>query len=123
MDGLNLFLLTMPTINTMAATTGTPLNSNDPLTALVSTLVTSFRPLYTTLIITCIWSAMLVPLSVVLLFFSNSELRRKPVFLGNVFALCLGISLAGVILGLDVSHSPVLVGCLFLDSTVITDCY
>ncbi|KIL62108.1 hypothetical protein M378DRAFT_13063 [Amanita muscaria Koide BX008] len=76
----------------------------DPSTSvLIDTIAGNFKPLYTTVIVACIWSAMLVPLFVVLLFFSNKELRRKPVFFGNIFAICLGIVLAGVVMGLLVS--------------------
>ena len=80
-----------------------PFSLDDSVTSLISTLAKSFKPLYITLIITCIWSAMLVPLFVILLFFSNREMRRKPIFLGNLFAISLGIAFAGVVLGLMVS--------------------
>ena len=76
---------------------------SDSAAIIVNTLVKSLRPVYVSLILTSIWSAMLVPLFVILLFFSSRDLRRKPVFLGNVFAMGLGIVLAGIILTLYVS--------------------
>jgi hypothetical protein len=87
----------------MAAATNTPFSPDDSVAMLINTLVESLKPLYITLIITCIWSAMLVPLFVILLFFSNRETRRKPIFLGNLFAISLGIAFAGVVLTLMVS--------------------
>ena len=90
----------------MAPTTNAPSNPDDNMALLLYILVKSFRSLYATLIITSICSAMLIPLFGVLLFFSDSKLRRKPVFLGNVFAICLGISLAGVVLIWGVSNWP-----------------
>src|SRR6266478_7135325 len=98
----------------MAAATGSPLGADSPVTTVINTLVTSFKPLYTTLIITCIWSAMLVPLFIILLFFSNRETRRKPIFLGNLFAISLGIAFAGVAIGLTVCHP--LIGSLWTNA-------
>ncbi|KIL62109.1 hypothetical protein M378DRAFT_81661 [Amanita muscaria Koide BX008] len=86
----------------MASISGS-IDPSSSLAVLIDTIVKSFKPLYTTLIVACIWSAMLVPLFVVLLFFSNKELRRKPVFFGNIFAICLGIVLAGLVVGLLMS--------------------
>jgi len=82
----------------------TGLDPNDPLTILVGNEFVKYaKPYYTTLIVTCIWSAMLVPLFVVLIFFSNHELRRKPVFIANVFAISIGVAFAGVLLSPTVS--------------------
>src|SRR6266550_2705596 len=65
--------------------------------------ITSVRATYQLLIVACIWSAMLVPLFVLLLFFSNRETRRKPIFIANVMSIMLGLILAGVAI-------PLLVG-------------
>src|SRR6266576_4706727 len=81
------------------ATTGPP-GSSEQLSAVV---VTSVRAMYQLLIVTCIWSAMLVPLFVLLLFFSNRETRRKPIFIANLMSIMLGLILAGVAI-------PLLVG-------------
>ncbi|PFH50975.1 hypothetical protein AMATHDRAFT_3484 [Amanita thiersii Skay4041] len=70
---------------------------------LVNSMVKLLHPLYTTLIVTCIWSAMLVPLLVALFFFSTRNLRKKPIFIGNLLAILLGMSLASVIIALLVS--------------------
>ena len=88
----------------MAAATDSPLGPDNSVTTLINTLITSLKPLYDTLIITCIWSAMLVPLFVILLFFSDRESRRKSIFIANLFAIFLGIVYAGVILALMVSN-------------------
>ena len=88
----------------MAPTTDPPLGPDNSVTTLINTLIASLKPLYTTLIITCIWSAMLVPLLIILLFFSNRETRRKPIFVANLFAISLGIAFAGVVLALMVSN-------------------
>ena len=87
----------------MAATTGAPSSPDDTLSILINTIVRSLKPVYITLIVTCIWSAMLVPLFVVLLFLSDKEMRRKPIFFGNLFAIALGVAYAGVVLELMVS--------------------
>jgi UDP-N-acetylmuramyl pentapeptide phosphotransferase/UDP-N-acetylglucosamine-1-phosphate transferase len=62
------------------------------LMTIVNTLVKSLWPPLSSH--ASIWSAMLVPLFIVLLSFSNNrELRRKPVFLRNI-----GIALVGIVL-------------------------
>ena len=87
----------------MPATTGALFSPDDSVSILINTFVQSLKPVYTILIITCIWSAMLVPLLITLLFLSDKEMRRKPIFFGNLFAITLGIAHAVVVLELTVS--------------------
>lgn len=43
------------------------------------------------LMVGTVWAAALVPLLVLLVFFSNSKIRRQPIFLMNVFSVTMGI--------------------------------
>lgn len=51
---------------------------------------------------------MLIPLFVLLLFSSNAETRRKPVFIANMISIVVGLILAGVCIALIVGfwNSP-----------------
>jgi hypothetical protein len=81
---------------------------SSPPGEIINTLVSSFKPLYQLLIVTCVWSAMLIPLFVLLLFSSNAETRRKPVFIANMISIVIGLILAGVCIALIVGfwNSP-----------------
>ena len=48
------------------------------------------------LIIGAVFPAFLVPISIALIFFSTSAIRRKPVFIMNVLAVALGLAFGGV---------------------------
>ncbi|KAJ7593784.1 hypothetical protein C8J56DRAFT_884557 [Mycena floridula] len=50
------------------------------------------RPSLILLLIGTIWTSMLVPLIVALLFFSTRDLRRKPIFILNLIAISLGFA-------------------------------
>ncbi|KAF8638225.1 hypothetical protein AX17_002374 [Amanita inopinata Kibby_2008] len=90
--------------STWTATIRDTTTTLDPsLGALVNELAKLLSPLYTTLIVTCVWSAMLVPLLVALFFFSNRALRRKPIFIANVLSILLGLALSAVIIALMMS--------------------
>lgn len=78
-------------------------NPSSPAGEIVNMLVSSFKPLYQLLVVTCIFSAMLVPLFVLLLFSSNRETRRRPIFIANVASIMIGLILAGVAIALIVS--------------------
>ncbi|KAJ7157809.1 hypothetical protein C8R46DRAFT_1113019 [Mycena filopes] len=56
--------------------------------------IAAIKPSLSLLMIGTVWSSMLIPLLVILLLFSNSEMRRKPIFIMNLIAV-----LAGIILG------------------------
>ncbi|KAK2467344.1 hypothetical protein APHAL10511_000579 [Amanita phalloides] len=95
--------MSLPLYDTMtiyAASDSGPLDPSGSLGQLIDFLVASFKPLYTTVIVTCVWSAMLVPLLVILWLFSDKETRRKPMFIANVVSIALGLTLAGVALEL-----------------------
>jgi hypothetical protein len=89
---------------TIGTAADTLFSTDDSVSILVNTIVKSLRPVCTTVILTCIWSAMLIPLFIILLFFSDGEMRRKPIFLANLLATSLGIAFAGVALELMVSN-------------------
>ncbi|TFK33497.1 hypothetical protein BDQ12DRAFT_589428, partial [Crucibulum laeve] len=55
--------------------------------------IEAIRPALTFLILVTVWSAILVPILVALFFFSTRELRRKPIFICNVFSILLGLSM------------------------------
>ena len=65
---------------------------NSPAQALFATL----KPMCQLLIVTCVGSAMLVPLFVLLWFSSSRETRRKPIFIANMVSIVTGLALAGV---------------------------
>src|SRR6266550_8948944 len=75
-------------------------NPSSPPGEIINILVTSFKPLYQLLVVTCIFSAMLIPLFVLLLFSSTRETRRRPIFIANVGSIMIGIILAGVAIAL-----------------------
>ena len=50
------------------------------------------KPSLTFLVIGCICTAMLVPITVILFFFSTPSLRRKPIFILNVMSILLGFT-------------------------------
>ncbi|KAJ7157797.1 hypothetical protein C8R46DRAFT_958768 [Mycena filopes] len=56
--------------------------------------IAAITPSLSLLMIGTVWSSMLIPLLVILLLFSNSEMRRKPLFIMNLIAV-----LAGIVLG------------------------
>ncbi|KAJ7157788.1 hypothetical protein C8R46DRAFT_1112969 [Mycena filopes] len=56
--------------------------------------IAAIKPSLSLLMIGTVWSSMLIPLLVILLLFSNSEMRRKPIFIMNLIAV-----LAGIVLG------------------------
>ncbi|KAJ6496768.1 hypothetical protein DFH09DRAFT_1103559 [Mycena vulgaris] len=57
--------------------------------------IAAINPSLTLLMIGTVWSAMLIPLLIVLLLFSNPGLRRQPIFILNFIAV-----LAGIVLGI-----------------------
>lgn len=57
--------------------------------AYVKTITSSL----TLLVIGAVWAAVLVPLLILLLFFSTPSLRRRPIFLMNLVSVSLGITL------------------------------
>ncbi|KAF8735165.1 hypothetical protein AX14_002620 [Amanita brunnescens Koide BX004] len=69
--------------------------SNSPA-QLIDVFVAMLKPMCQLLIVTCVGSAMLVPLFVLLWFSSNSETRRKPIFIANVVSIVIGLAFAGV---------------------------
>ena len=68
---------------------------NSPVQALNMLFVT-LKPMCQLLIVTCVGSAMLVPLFVLLWFSSRRETRRKPIFIANMVSIVIGLALAGV---------------------------
>ncbi|KAF8336199.1 hypothetical protein F5887DRAFT_577057 [Amanita rubescens] len=73
---------------------------SSPPGEIINIIVSSFKPLYQLLIVTCVCSAMLIPLFVLLLFSSNAETRRKPIFIANMISIVIGQILAGVCIAL-----------------------
>ncbi|KAK7048096.1 hypothetical protein R3P38DRAFT_2505659 [Favolaschia claudopus] len=71
----------------------------------------AIQPSLTTLMTGTVWSSMLIPLLVVLLLFSTSGMRRKPLFILNLFAVLTGIALGiiNVYLGVTEILSPLTV--------------
>ena len=63
---------------------------------LIDVFIAMLKPMCQLLIVTCVGSAMLVPLFVLLWFSSNSETRRKPIFIANVVSIVIGLAFAGV---------------------------
>ncbi|KAJ6613934.1 hypothetical protein B0H10DRAFT_2269227 [Mycena sp. CBHHK59/15] len=55
--------------------------------------IAAIKPSLTLLMIGTVWSSMLIPLLIVLLLFSNSSLRRQPLFIMNVISVFAGIVL------------------------------
>ncbi|KAK6997311.1 hypothetical protein R3P38DRAFT_2563560 [Favolaschia claudopus] len=60
------------------------------------TFIAVIQPSLYLLIIGTVWAAALVPLLCVLLFFSNHQVRRQPIFLMNLFTLIMGIIVGAV---------------------------
>ena len=48
------------------------------------------------LVIASVFPALLVPITIALFFFSDSTLRKKPIFILNVFAITLGLAYGGL---------------------------
>ncbi|KAF8638222.1 hypothetical protein AX17_002371 [Amanita inopinata Kibby_2008] len=76
---------------------------DDSLKAVADELAKLLYPLYRTLIVACVWSAMLVPLLVALFLFSTKRMRRRPIFVANVLSISLGLGLAAAIIALMMS--------------------
>ncbi|KAJ7155532.1 hypothetical protein C8R43DRAFT_1000275 [Mycena crocata] len=60
------------------------------------TFIALITPSLNLLIIGTVWAAALVPLLLVLLFFSTPDIRRQPIFLMNLFAVIMGIVIGAV---------------------------
>ena len=48
------------------------------------------------MLIGTVWSSFLVPIAIALFFFSNSRMRRQPIFILNTLAIALGLALGGI---------------------------
>ncbi|KAJ7929043.1 hypothetical protein B0H13DRAFT_1547372, partial [Mycena leptocephala] len=53
--------------------------------------VQAIRPAFAFILIPTVFSAMLVPLLIMLFALSTPQTRRGPIFILNVLAICLGI--------------------------------
>ncbi|KAJ6593198.1 hypothetical protein B0H19DRAFT_920797, partial [Mycena capillaripes] len=53
--------------------------------------IAAIKPSLSLLMVGTVWSSMLIPLLVVLLFFSTPFLRRQPIFIMNVIAVLMGL--------------------------------
>ncbi|KAL0061116.1 hypothetical protein AAF712_012110 [Marasmius tenuissimus] len=62
-------------------------SQSDPLHIYIEAI----KPSLNLLIIGAVWSAALVPLLILLFFWSTPSLRRSPIFLMNVFAVIMGL--------------------------------
>ncbi|KAJ7816262.1 hypothetical protein B0H13DRAFT_2460435 [Mycena leptocephala] len=69
-------------------------------TALVDPIIEGYvqaiRPAFAFILIPTVFSAMLVPLLIMLFALSTPQTRRGPIFILNVLAICLGITLGGL---------------------------
>ncbi|KAJ7449180.1 hypothetical protein FB451DRAFT_1287754 [Mycena latifolia] len=55
--------------------------------------IAAIKPSLTLLMIGTVWSSMLIPLLIALVFFSNRTLRRQPLFIMNLISVLAGITL------------------------------
>ncbi|THU83072.1 hypothetical protein K435DRAFT_690252 [Dendrothele bispora CBS 962.96] len=62
-----------------------------PLPPPLQSYIVAVTPALRLLLLGAVWSAALVPLLVVLFFFSTPAIRRKPIFIMNVFTVSMGI--------------------------------
>lgn len=85
-------------------TPDTSMKSSAPFT--ISGIDPALTPYLRLLLLVAIWSATLVPLLLMLMFFSSERLRRTPVFWLNVLATSLGMALgiASIIFTVSVDH-------------------
>ncbi|KAJ7664721.1 hypothetical protein B0H17DRAFT_853587, partial [Mycena rosella] len=60
------------------------------------------RPAFTFLLIPTVFSAILVPLLIMMFALSTPQIRRTPIFILNVVAICLGITLGGIVAHISV---------------------
>jgi hypothetical protein len=61
------------------------------VTAIIQTYADGIRPAFSFILISAIFSAMLIPLLIMLFALSTPKTRRAPIFVLNVLAVLLGI--------------------------------
>jgi hypothetical protein len=70
------------------------MDSNTPLT--IPGIDPILAPFLRQILLVTIWSATLIPLLLMLIFFSSKRHRRTPIFLLNLVAIGLGMALGAV---------------------------
>lgn len=75
------------------STTGLPgdVVSPEVVAPIIQAYARSIRPAFSFILISATFSAILIPLLVMLFALSTSRLRRKPIFILNVFTITLGL--------------------------------
>jgi hypothetical protein len=71
-----------------------PSDPLDILKPLISAVTKKLRPLLGLLMVHTVFGAMLVPLLLALIYFSNARIRRTPLFWVILFDICIGLAIA-----------------------------
>ena len=64
-------------------------------------------PALNLLLIGTVWSSFLVPIAIALFFFSDSRMRRQPIFILNTCAIALGLAVGAINIHNIVSIEPI----------------